>query len=132
VSIDWDDPKNLPESSAIQPGQSVSGQITHLSFEPNLRGALTLTWAVDGGRKRWANSQLWRAMGDARVQVGDRVTVTRGPDEPSTGQYPRTTWRVERHTGPVTPFQAQPAPQAQPQATTAQRPENPVGQVPAW
>ena len=113
--IDWANPANRPQTSSIQEGETVTGTVTALAFEPNLRGQVTLTWSLDGGRKRWANTQLWRAMADARIQPGDRITVTRGPDEPSTGQYPRTTWTVTRHSGPA-PIAAAPVAVAAPAA----------------
>lgn len=123
--IDWDDPQNLPRTSAIGVGQSVEGVVTALQFEPNMRGAMTLTYTLDHGIKRWCNSQLWKALGHARIQVGDRVRITRGPDEPGTGQYPRTTWTVERRQAP------QPVQQPQPPQWAAPQPQ-PVQQVPAW
>ena len=119
MTIDWDAPENRPASTSIQPGQSVEGVITQLGFEPNLRGLTTLTWTLDNGRKRWANAQLWRCLADARVQIGDRIRVTRGQDEPSAGQYPRTTWTVERLTGP-------------PAAPATGAPAAVQAQVPAW
>jgi hypothetical protein len=61
-------------------------------------GRLALCVELDGdGRERWANSRLWRTLADARIEPGDRVTITRGPDESrGDGQRPATTWRVER------------------------------------
>ena len=130
--IDWDNPKNLPETAAIPAGGSVEGTITELGFETNMRGQPTLTYTLDHGRKRWCNSQLWRTLGHARVQVGDRVRITRGPDEPSTGQYPRTTWTVERLDQPQPPVPPVSGVPRVPRLPVPVVPAAPVQQVPAW
>ena len=108
----FDDPSHRPPSTRIEVGETVTGTITHLGIETNLRGNATLVWTLDGGRKRWANTRLWRTFADARVSVGDTVTVTRGPDEDSGGSMPATTWTVERVTGqPSQPSQPSQPPQ---------------------
>jgi hypothetical protein len=113
----FDNPEHRPPSSRIEVGDSVEGQITQLGLETNLRGALTLVYALDSGPKRWANKRLWRTMADARIDIGDRVRITRGPDEDTGGSMPATTWTVER----LAPGPTQPSQPSQPQV-----------QVPAW
>ena len=110
----FDAPGHRPPSTRIEVGDSVEGTITQLGIETNLRGNQTLTWTIDGGPKRWANMRLWRTMADARVNPGDTVRITRGPDQDSGGSMPATTWTVERlgH-GAISQAQAQPQPQPQ-------------------
>jgi hypothetical protein len=111
--IDWEDRANQPPSGSIQPGETVAGLITALAFELDREGQRTLVWTLDGGRPRWANKGLWRAMAQARLQVGDHVRITRGPDQPS-GGVTRSTWTIDRVTAPApAPFHA--AAQAAPQ-----------------
>ena len=114
----FDNPQHRPPSTRIDVGETVEGVITQLGMDTNLRGALTLVYALDSGPKRWANKRLWRTMADARIDVGDRVRITRGPDEDTGGSMPATSWTVERlAAGPTTRPQPAPAP---------------VQQVPAW
>jgi hypothetical protein len=97
--IDWDDRGNMPPTMSIQPGETVAGTITGLGFEVDREGQRTLVWTLDGGRPRWANKGLWRAMAQARLQVGDHVRITRGPDQAS-GGVTRSTWTIERGAAP--------------------------------
>jgi hypothetical protein len=104
--IDWDDRANHPPSSAIRPGDTVAGTIMDLHFELDEKGVeKELVWALDDGRKRWANRGLWRAIIAARLQVGDHVRITRGPDQTSNGRT-SSTWTIERTPAPM----AAPAP----------------------
>ena len=93
----FDQPDHRPPSTRIEVGESVTGTLSMLKIATNMRGEMALVWAVDGGPERWANKRLWRAMADSRVDVGDRITITRGPDEERPGQaMAATTWTVER------------------------------------
>ena len=124
----FDNKAHRPPSTRIEVGESVEGVITQLGMDTNLRGALTLVWALDSGPKRWANKRLWRTMADARIDIGDRVRITRGEDEDTGGTMAATTWTVERLApGPTTrhPLPADPQPYGNPPAA-------PAMQVPAW
>jgi hypothetical protein len=97
----WDDPKNWPTGAAwpAEPGGWVDGTVTRMELHQSRYGRAQLVVELDGdGLKRWCNGRLWRTLGDARVEVGDRIRVTRGPDEPTSapGAKPATTWNVER------------------------------------
>lgn len=97
----WDDPAHWPGDGSWPrvAGEAVEGTITRMAVRNGSYGRLSLCVELDGdGRERWCNSRLWRTLADARIEPGDRVRVTRGPDEPSgNGQSrPATTWRVER------------------------------------
>lgn len=97
----WDDPGNWPGDGSwpSRPGETIEGTVTRMAVRTGRFGRPGLCLELDGdGRERWANSRLWRTLGDARVQVGDRIRVTRGPDEPMRpGQaHASTTWTVER------------------------------------
>ena len=103
----WDDPQNWPgdDSWPRMAGEMVEGTITRMAVRQGRYGRLALCVELDGdGRERWANSRLWRTLADARIEPGDRVRITRGPDEPrGDGQRPATSWRVERSTAIAPP-----------------------------
>lgn len=96
----WDDPAHWPGDGSWPrvPGESVEGKITRMEVATGTYGRLSLCVELDGdGRKRWANARLWRTLADSRADIGDRVRITRGQDEPrGDGQRPASTWRVER------------------------------------
>lgn len=95
----WDDPASWPSDGSWpgNPGGSIEGTVTKLAVLMGRYGRLSLCVELDNdGRQRWANSRLWRTMGDARIETGDRVRITRGPDEPNPGGKPSSTWTVER------------------------------------
>lgn len=96
----WDDPRNWPGQGAwpATPGETIEGTITRMELQQSRYGRNQLVVELDGdGVKRWCNGRLWRTLADARVDVGDRVRVTRGHDEPVPGgQKPASTWVVER------------------------------------
>ena len=118
----FDNQAHRPPSTRIEVGEVVEGVITQLGMDTNMRGQLTLVWSLDSGPKRWASKRLWRTFADARIDIGDRVRITRGPDEDTGGTMPAGTWTVERLTpGPTTP-----PPAAQTPTPT------PTRQVPAW
>ena len=108
--FNYDDPDLRPRTSGIAIGESVSGTLQAISKELNKWGEYTIKWTVNG-QDRWANKQLKAALLESRPQPGDFITVTRGPDVPSTGQHPRSTWTVTRHSGPA-PIAAAAAPVA--------------------
>jgi hypothetical protein len=100
--IDWDDRANHPPSSSIRPGDTVAGTIMDIHFELDEDGRQkSLVWALEDGRKRWANVGLWRAIIAARLQVGDHVRITRGPDQTAGGKT-TSTWTIERTAAPMT------------------------------
>jgi hypothetical protein len=96
---DWDAPGHAPPSSRIDVGQSVTGTVEAFALEANMRGDQSLTYVMDG-RKRWANKQLWKTFAAARIQPGDTITITRLPDEPGSGQYPKSCWQIDRAEAP--------------------------------
>jgi hypothetical protein len=126
----WDDPKNWPTGAAwpAEPGGWVDGTVTRMELHQSRYGRAQLVLELDGdGLKRWCNGRLWRTLGDARVEVGERIRVTRGPDEPTSapGAKPATTWTVKRIQPPAAPtgppvvlkWGAAAAPAAQPAMT---------------
>lgn len=125
-SFDWDDPRNWPGDTSWPgfPGESLEGRVTRMSVRPGSYGRLSLCVELDGdGRERWCNSRLWRCLGEARVQVGDMIRVTRGKDDPPRpGQArPSTTWTVER---------LRPQPSKPPWGQQPEAPQQPSG--PTW
>lgn len=90
----WDDPRNQPSSGAWP----AAGTISKLAVLESPRFArLTLCVELDNdGRQRWCSSRLWRAIAESRADVGDHITVTRGPDEPNPAGQPISTWIVQR------------------------------------
>ncbi len=124
----WDNPKNWPgtDSWPAEPGGIVQGTITRMAIKQSRYGRAQLVVELDSdGIVRWCNSRLWRTFGDARIEPGDSVRVTRGPDEDRGGEKPATTWRVER---------LQPAPAAgRPTSWGAAAPATPQPQPgPTW
>ena len=98
----WDDPTHWPSDGSWPtiPGETVEGTITRMGIRPSRYGRLQLCIELDGdGRERWCNARLWRTIGMLAPEVGERIIVTRGPDEPtlpgSTGRPP-STWIVEK------------------------------------
>lgn len=101
----WDDPANWPSNGAWpnRPGETVEGTVTRMELGQSRYGRAQLVVELDGdGVKRWCNARLWRCLGDARIEPGDRVRVIRGPDDPNSGQgqRPGSTWTVERLAAP--------------------------------
>jgi hypothetical protein len=147
--MNWDDPGAWP-GSVMWPssGGTVEGVVTRMAVLPRSSFGRTesrLCIELDGdGVQRWANNRLWRTLGDARVMPGDRVRITRGPDEPnpSPGGKPFSTWTVERLQPTQPPAQAPqagwgaqqgPAPAPSPwgaQQAPQQPPAAPAG--PSW
>ena len=83
--FDWDDPGNWPGDMSwpARPGDAVEGRVTRMEVRTGRFGRPSLCVELNSdGRQRWANSRLWRALGELRVQVGDVVKVTRGQDVP--------------------------------------------------
>jgi hypothetical protein len=93
----FDDPAHS-RSRGMQVGESIEGAITALAIRTNRYGREGLAYELDGdGRVRWAPARLWDAMADLRIDIGDRVRITRGPDEPARGDgKPATTWTIAR------------------------------------
>ena len=118
----FDDPAHRPPTTRLEVGDSITGTVTQLAIQTNLRGKPTLTWTLDAGVLRWANRRLWDQFAQARVDIGDTITVTRLPDDPSDGQsMAGTNWSVVKDNGrPVAVNTAAP-----PVAT-------PVMQLPSW
>jgi hypothetical protein len=121
--MNWDDPGSWPGSVMWpNPGGSLEGTVTRMAILPRSsfgRTETRLCIELDGdGVQRWANNRLWRTIGDARVMPGDRVRITRGPDEPnpSPGGKPFSTWTVERLQPGQPPQTAPAAPQTAPAA----------------
>jgi hypothetical protein len=110
----WDDPQHWPGDGSWPrtPGEEVEGTITRMAVMMGRFARLSLCVELDGdGRQRWANARLWRAIGELRAEVGDRIRVTRGADDSTvqpgaSGKLP-STWKVER-------LPARPAAGAQP------------------
>lgn len=106
----WDIPGNTPPSGSwpIPDGPPVEGTITRLVVETSRYGRPSLCVELDGdGMKRWCGMRLWRALAELRVDIGERIRVTRLPDEPGApGERPTPRWRVERVAAPA------PVPQA--------------------
>ena len=124
----FDNKDHRPPSTSIEVGESVEGVITHLGVSHNLEGKLVLMYGLDGAKPKFAPLTLWRTLADARVDAGDRVRITRGPDEDRGAPSPAKTWTVERLApGPTTrhPLAADPQPYGNPPAA-------PAMQVPAW
>lgn len=118
----WDTPGNTPPSGSwpIPNGPPVEGTITRMTVEQSRYGRPSLCVELDGdGVKRWCGMRLWRALAELRVEIGERVRVSRLPDEPAAGEGQRgaSRWRVERLTVPQAP-----APTWGP----------PTGQAPSW
>ena len=103
MSSFFDDPKHWPDSQTwpATSGGVIEGVVTHLEIATSRFGRLQLAVELDrDGRKRWCNGRLWRAMADARIDIWDRIRVTRGDDDKdgspgSNGRLP-STWMVER------------------------------------
>ena len=91
----WDDPASWPMSAwPAQPGASVTGTVTKMAVRQSRYARLTLCIELDGdGKERWCSTGLWREMGAARVEPGDRITVTRA-DNGTDGAK----WTVVRQT----------------------------------
>ena len=98
----WDAPGHLPSTNGngLAVGEIIEGTLTHLSVEMSPRfQKLQLRWSIDHGMQHWANTSLWRAMAACRVDIGDRIRITRGPDmAPSGTMKPPHTYTVERLT----------------------------------
>ena len=111
----FDDPNNRPPTTRLEVGDSVTGTVTGLEVRDNHLGRATLVYTLDGGIPRWANKRLWAAFVQAKVDLGQTITVTRLPDDPpSPNGMAGTNWTVNtaiRQTaGPGQPIQMQPAP----------------------
>lgn len=100
--MNWDDPGSWPAGGSWPaPGGSIEGTVTRIAILPRSAFGKTeerLCVELDGdGVQRWCNNRLWRTVGEARIVPGDRVRITRGPDQPNpTGARPITSWTVER------------------------------------
>jgi hypothetical protein len=130
----WDDPANWPSGNGwpARPGDTVEGTVTRMELQQSRYGRQQLVVELDGDRvKRWCNGRLWRCLGDARIEPGDRIRVTRGPDDPSGGgEKPGSTWIVER-----IPVPTAPPPTGGPARdtwTAAPPPAQPRTQGPSW
>ena len=120
----FDSKDHRPPSSRIEVGESVEGVLTHLGMDRNMKGEMALVYALDGGKPTFAAMTLWRTLADARVDAGDRIRITRGPDEDRGAPSPAKTWTVERlAAGPTT---------RHPLAADPSRTAAPAQQVPAW
>ena len=77
----WDDPRAKPANAKIQVGETVSGTVTGLELATSRSGDDTIRYAIDGVW-RYTNKRLHNALWSARPLVGDRVEITRLPDDP--------------------------------------------------
>lgn len=100
----WDTPEHLP-TGGWPVGSSKEGTLTGLQIARNSWGNIGLRYALDG-QDAWANRSLWSTMAAARVDVGDRVRITKTHEDQSNGKV-RTHWTVERIQAPA---YVQPAP----------------------
>ena len=89
----WDAPEHHP-TIGWPVGQAQEGTITALEVARNSWGNLALKYALDG-RTAWANRMLWATLAQARVDVGDRVRITKTGEDQSNGKV-RSSWTVER------------------------------------
>lgn len=98
----WDDPASWPASAwPAQPGASITGTITRMAVRQSRYGRLALCVELDGdGKERWCNTGLWRELGAARVELGDRIVVTRKDDG---WDVLRATQNAETRSGVVEP-----------------------------
>ena len=96
----WDDPQSWPASAwPSQPGGTVTGTVTKMAVRQSRYARLTLCVELDGdGKERWCSTGLWREMGAARVEPGDRITVTR-TDNGDGGAR----WTVTKTSAPAEP-----------------------------
>lgn len=95
----WDDPTHQPPAGAWP----AEGVITRMQVMQSSYGRLALCVELDNdGRQRWCPTRMWRAFADARADVGDRVSVSRGPDMPPRipGGEPVRSWQVEKTAPP--------------------------------
>lgn len=96
----WTPDHTPPAGSWPAPdGPPKEGTVTRLGVELSRYGRPSLCVELDGdGVKRWCGMRLWRGFAELRVEVGERVRVTRLTDEPATapGQRPGSRWLVER------------------------------------
>lgn len=102
----WDTPEHHP-STGWRVGESREGTITGLEVATNGWGRTALRYTLDG-QSAWASSTLWRTLADARVDLGDRIRITKTAEEQSNGKT-RSLWAVQRLApGPAHPVQTQP------------------------
>lgn len=86
MSSFWDDPANNPPDP-----WPATGVITRMAARDG-RFGLQLCVELDGdARDRWCPTTLWRALRDARVEIGDKVDVRRTDDGRG-----NTRWHIDR------------------------------------